>query len=525
MKRLLFLLPALVMPVSAQHDPGRDAVRWLAKGAVDKTLERLAKEPERMNSPIDEAEKAFVRMMVACHQNKPGEAFELAKKAVENGLPVTRLQAGSRDLLKPLHNHEAYQLWEALRSTPLVHGPMLGSLTDTSASFWVRTAKEENAEVVVRLIPIKGEGPDDINARATTSVGRDYTAVVQVEGLKPDREYVYQVRVSGSLVVQGQRFRTLPKQGSPSRFQIAFGGGAGYTPQYERMWTTIAGRKPSALLLLGDNVYIDDPEHLLTNDYCYYRRQSEPLWRQLVAKTPVYAIYDDHDFGMNDCVPGPEIEQPPWKRSVWRTFRNNWVNPAYGGGDQQPGCWYDFTIGQVHFLMFDCRYYRDLKGGSMLGPVQKAWLKEQLKSSKGVFKVLVSSVPWSPGVKPGSRDTWDGFPEEREEIFSFLESEKIEGVVLMSADRHRSDYRKIPRPQGYDLHELMSSRLTNVHTHGLMKNAKGSEFIMGYNEKCSFGLVEFDTTVADPTITYTIVNIDNEEVGRRSLKLSELSLK
>ena len=33
----------------------------------------------------------------------------------------------------------------------------------------------------------------------------------------------------------------------------------------------------------------------------------------------------------------------------------------------------------------------------------------------------------------------------------------------------------------------MSLRLTNVHTHSLMEDAKGSEFIMGYNEKCSFG--------------------------------------
>ena len=59
---------------------------------------------------------------------------------------------------------------------------------------------------------------------------------------------------------------------------IAFGGGAGFTPQYERMWTTIDGHNPHALLLLGDNVYIDDPTHPLTQRYCYYRRQSQPEW-------------------------------------------------------------------------------------------------------------------------------------------------------------------------------------------------------------------------------------------------------
>ena len=139
-------------------------------------------------------------------------------------------------------------------------------------------------------------------------------------------------------------------------------------------------------------------------------------------------------------------------------FRQNWNNPAYGGGEKQPGCWYDFHIGDVHFIMLDGRYYRDLKGASMLGAAQKAWLFESLKSSAGTFKVLASPVPWSPGVKR-SKDTWDGFPEEREEIFSFIETHHISGVLLMGADRHRSDLRKIKRANGYDLYEVMSSRL------------------------------------------------------------------
>ena len=83
---------------------------------------------------------------------------------------------------------------------------------------------------------------------------------------------------------------------------------------------------PDEFLMLGDNVYIDDPTHPLTNHYCYYRRQSRPEWRRFTATTGIYSIYDDHDFGLNDCVPGAEIEKPAWKRTVWDTFRQNWVN-------------------------------------------------------------------------------------------------------------------------------------------------------------------------------------------------------
>ncbi len=509
------------LPIAAQHDPGRDAVRILAKGDAQGTLKAVVKDPNNKNSPIDEAEIQFVQMMVACHQNKPEEAFEFAKKAVSNGLPVTRLQSGPREKIRVLHGHEPYLKWVADRSSPMVHGPMIGSVTDHSALFWVRTAME--CEVMIDVFhPKVGDAIGLSELKFLTDATKDYTGTIEIRGLQPDTRYTYNVCIDGKKMAEGLEFRTMPKAGDPAKFSIAFGGGAGYTPKFEHMWTTIAKRGPSALLLLGDNVYIDDPEHQLTNDYCYYRRQSQPLWRSLVARTPVYAIYDDHDFGLNDCNPGPEIEVPAWKRSVWQTFRNNWVNPAYAGGDKQPGCWFGFHIGQVHFIMLDCRYYRDLEGGSMLGPVQKAWLLDTLKNSKGVFKVIVSSVPWSPGVKGGSKDTWDGFADEREEIFSTIEKNKIAGVLLMAADRHRTDYRKIARPNGYDLYEVMSSRLTNVHTHGLMQNAKGSEFIMGYNKTCSFGLVEFDTTTEDPTLTYTMVDIDNQEQGKATLKLSEL---
>ncbi len=70
------------------------------------------------------------------------------------------------------------------------------------------------------------------------------------------------------------------------------------------MWDTIRKSEPAALLMMGDNVYIDQPQFSLCQHYCYQRRQERSEWRRLVAGTPTYSIYDDHDFGTNDCVPG-----------------------------------------------------------------------------------------------------------------------------------------------------------------------------------------------------------------------------
>ena len=156
----------------------------------------------------------------------------------------------------------------------------------------------------------------------------------------------------------------------------------------------------------------------------------------------------------------------------------------------------------------------------MLGPVQKAWLFETLKNSRGTFKVLASPVPWTAGIKPGSKDPWDGFPEEREEIFSFIEANEIEGLFLIAADRHRTDLRKTERPNGYDLYEFESSRLTNRHTHRVV-NTPG--LLWGYNKTCSFGLMRFDTTRDAPNVTFECITIDGDVTHRYELPVSALN--
>ncbi len=393
----------------AQHDGARDSVRHIASGKfdqVDKTLGN--KKPF-----AGEAESAFVQMLSLLAQDRPEEALVKARLAVEAGLPFERLMVGPREQLSKLHELADFQAWEAeVAPSALIHGPMLGNVSDTSASFWVRTSR--SADVTVKL---KDDLADSGSQR--TSAASDFTAVVRLQNLRPSSAYSYEVSVDGKSSAAGS-FRTFPTRGASGEFSVGFGGGAGYVPEWEVMWDTILKFRPNAFLMLGDNVYIDQPEETLTNHYCYYRRQSRPEWKRLTANTPIFSIWDDHDFGTNDCVPGPDIEKPAWKREVWNIFRQNWVNPAYGAGQSQPGCWYDFHIGDVHFIMLDGRYYRDLKGGTMLGPIQKRWLFDILSASTATFKVIASPVPFTPGIKKGSRDPWDGFPQNASRSFATL---------------------------------------------------------------------------------------------------------
>ena len=478
----------------------------------------------------EDAETHYMLAVALAKLGKTGKATEALQGAIEKGLPPGRIIGGTRTGLEALAETAVYKKLLSSHGNTAVHGPMLGCISHEGVKVWVRTAREADLEVVVSL-------KSDLSAPLASVKGRskksaDFTAVLQVSGLEKATSYHYGLGLNGAKPEPSGTFQTIQPPGSGLSLRLAFGGGAGYTPQHERMWNTIGDSQPDILLLLGDNIYSDAPESPEMQHFCYYRRQSRPEFRKLVASTPVYTIWDDHDFGVNDCSYGPDINIPAWKKPVWNVFRNNWVNPGYGS-EKAPGCYYDFQLGDIHFIMLDGRFYRDKqnkkkkkeaaakkKAPSMLGKQQKRWLLETLRGSKATFRVLCSPVPWVFAAKGNSLDTWNGFKEERNEIFSFLAKEKIEGVVLMSADRHRSDLWKIQRPEAYPLWEFNSSRLTNIHVHSTMKAAEFS-----YNAKQSFGIVSFDTTIDDPTVTYAIRNIDGKEVFSRTLKRSAMAHK
>lgn len=486
------------------------ALQWAA--------ERLAADP-------NDLESKFMQSVAYCQLGQLDLALSAMQSAVDAGLPVERYLAGPRDLLRPLRQLPSFRKLVAGRTLGLLHGPMLGCVTENSAQIWVRTENETTVEIKAYVCDDQGQAGSTVvsSGSAQSSSEQDYTALISLTGLHPMTSYEYDVIIDGATALAGARprFTTFSPPSGSGQLKIAFGGGAGYTPQNERMWDTIASRKPDALLQMGDNVYIDLPEQPRgLHRYTYYRRQSRPEYRHLVASTPVYAVWDDHDCAMDDVWMGPYLDRPSWKPAMLKLFQQNWVNPAYGTPDA-PGCWFTATLKDIDFFFLDTRYFRTnpfAETRTMLGPVQKQRLLSWLNDSHSVFKVIVSSVPVAPNAKPGSRDTWDGFNAERAEILSWLDTHRIEGVVFLSADRHRSDARIIERKSGYPLYDLMSSKLTNTHTHECVPGA-----IFCYNAGCSFGLVTFDTTAPDPTVTYEVVDIDGNTVHALTIRRSQLS--
>ena len=118
----------------------------------------------------------------------------------------------------------------------------------------------------------------------------------------------------------------------------------------------------------------------------------------------------------------------------------------------------------------------------------------------------------------GRLDTWRGYPEEREELFDFIKDNKINGVMLMSADRHRHDAWKHFREGTYPLYEFTSSRLTNIHYHELREGS-----LFGYNEKNGFGILSFNTEAKEPYVVFKVYNIDNELINQIRVYLHQMT--
>ena len=504
----------------------------VAQGNYDKAIQ-LSK--DAVQEEDDRPEGYYGLSMVYAQKGVLDSAVYYIEKALGEGLPFARFVAGPRDLFQPLYDTDAFRELAREENVRLVHGPMIGSVTPTSAQIWVRTAEESQVEI--QAAPSPDLERIAATGRAKTSARDDYTCKVGMKDLQPDTKYFYQVMIDGEAisVTPAPSFRTAMESETSSRysFSVGFGGGANNRPRNEHIWDTIRQWNPHSFLFLGDNTYFNIPDDPAHQKYFFYRRQSRPEFQRLTASTAMYFIWDDHDFAGNDSHGGPCVNTPAWKKDVvLPIFKQNSVNPSYGQSGN-PGCYFSFSIGDVDFFMLDTRYYREdpmHAHASMLGPVQREWLLNELESSDATFKILASSIPWKYGVKggnqisdtfdrrqPGTWDVWEGFPFERTAIFNFIEEEEIEGVFLMSADRHRSDAYVINRPRGYDFYEAMTSHLTKSGGHSLMKNA-----IFSHEGKPMFGLLTFTMGIEDPVLKYRVIDIDNNPVDSLVVRRSQL---
>ena len=131
-------------------------------------------------------------------QSQLGEMDETVKtmeSALSLGLPFERFLVGPRDLIQPLAETETFKELASEYENKLIHGPLLGCVTGSSAKFWVRTAFEKSVQIrISRSSDLSNPSESEVKS---TDLNEDYTTILEITDLKPATTYYYDVSVGG----------------------------------------------------------------------------------------------------------------------------------------------------------------------------------------------------------------------------------------------------------------------------------------------------------------------------------------
>jgi phosphodiesterase/alkaline phosphatase D-like protein len=249
-------------------------------------------------------------------------------------------------------------------SARLLLGPALRHVGTTTAAVWVQTDRPAEVEV--------------LGCRASTfTVGEQHYALVEVNGLEPGSVTPYQVYLNGKLAWPApgspwpaSRIRT---RGGSAPVRVVFGscrhaksedprsaaaeGVDALDVQASRMADMAPEDWPDALLLLGDQVYADDPTPQ-TRRWLYSRRRDIPaspdyeaadfteyarLYREswssaeirwLMSTVPTAMIFDDHDvrddWNTSSAWRAWVTAQPWWRERIRAALAAYWIYQHIG---------------------------------------------------------------------------------------------------------------------------------------------------------------------------------------------------
>ena len=390
---------------------------------------------------------------------------------------------------------------------PLTHGPIIGAVGAQDARIWFRT--DATRQVQVRVAASAGalETAAPMAYRYPTA-DRDFADVVEVYGLSPGATYHYDLEVAGERFGPWT-FTTAPAVGAASRWSMAFGSCS--RDDLQPVFGVVAAWSPDVYLFIGDNHY-GDVDDLSALRQFYRWAHERPLRAQVMTETSVLATWDDHDFTGNNTdgtSPGRDV--------ALRTFSEYWANTGYGTADTA-GVFSRVQRGDVDLFLLDDRYWRGLDD-SVLGDEQEAWLMASLLDSTATFKLVISGSQFT---SDGSSDSWAAFPDAWDRFLESLVANDVEGVVLLSGDVHRSEFRLLPGALGgYDLPELTSSPTANSNSACPWDE---DELLACHDDTNFFVSLDIDTTAADPTLDAAIVDQYGIVRDQWLIRRSELEL-
>ncbi len=281
------------------------------------------------------------------------------------------------------------------------------------------------------------------------------------------------------------------------------------------IWESIAAEQPDLWIWLGDNIY-GDTEDMQRLEEKYVMQKYSTLYGDFRKDTPVIGIWDDHDYGVNDG----DKRFP--KRAESQQLMFDFLDvPKDAPERSQEGAYQSYVFGtddkQVKVILLDARYFRDELEkndgyqrykpnltGDILGEAQWNWLREQLSTSEADIHFIASGIQMIP--EEQGFEKWANFPEARKKLLDLLAETNPNNAILLSGDRHISEFSKIDWP-GIEggLYEFTSSGLT--HSYSEFSGEPNEHRVGEVVFERSFGVILIDWSAATPKLSFQMKGV------------------
>ena len=295
-----------------------------------------------------------------------------------------------------------------------------------------------------------------------------------------------------------------------------------------------AKHNPDVFVWLGDNIYGDTEDMNLFRQK-YAMQGCKPEFRNLNKNTFYLAVWDDHDYGVNDG--GKEYPKKGESKSLFLEF---WGEPKGSARFDHAGIYHSITTGpegrRVQFILLDGRTFRDSllwkakhdsahfrndcrpnysPEATMLGAEQWAWLREKLLEPANL-RIICSGTQF--GITYNGYEAWANMPIERERMLQLIRETRANGVVFISGDVHYGELSKVNAPNIYPIFDLTSSGITQKWPHVEANQNRVGKAVRQNN----FGLIEIDWEQASPQITFSLTDAKNKRVLEHKVSLQSL---
>jgi alkaline phosphatase D len=358
-------------------------------------------------------------------------------------------------------------LWTRLAPEPLAGG---GVAEDAATVSWEVAEDERFARVVAH-------GSLDALAASGHSVH------VEVEGLRPDREYWYRFISDGEVSPAG-RTRTAPApEAQPRWLRVGLASCQQYEQGYFSAYSHLLAEDVDLMVHVGDYIYESswgvnlvrrhaggEPRTLVEYRNRHAQYKTDRDLQRMHAAVPWLVSWDDHEVD-NDYADNrsEDLDRDFLSRraAAYQAYFEHMplrASARPSGPDMRLYQRLDWG-GLARLHMLDGRQYRSWqacprpgRGGAnnvdascaalrdpdrtMLGTEQERWLEAGLLEARERWNVVAEATL----VARGSRvvngmelfwtDAWDGYQAARDRLLGFLDASEIRSCVFVSGDAH-----------------------------------------------------------------------------------------